>query len=337
MQEVFSSAACPPEEALRIYVHLNQREFYHGELRIEDDRRFDLQLKKALTSPLSITHISSRSCLSYRRNLNHIRRNAAGFRMLWIVRQGSVELQRSQGACTIEAGQAGMTDADTPFKVTHRPNGISPYEAMQVMIPPDLFYRHLGEAEYFLRPFHLNGPHGKAFLEVLDLITRQASKLRASSLQALSLALLDTLGDHLRAEDFDLPQRHSIPDQRLKDIEDYILMHLTDPDMSYENVARNCGISSRYLSYLLAGHGTSFSDLLWRSRLARAHDLICAPATANLSIQEIAHMCGFKSGSHFSRRFKAAYGSSPREFRNRSASKTQSVLDTVANPSHAGR
>jgi len=115
-----------------------------------------------------------------------------------------------------------------------------------------------------------------------------------------------------------MPRRRSIVDQRVKDIEDYILMHLADPNISYENVAENCGISSRYLSYLLSANNSNFSDLLWRSRLAKARGLISSQASSALSIQEIAHMSGFKSGSHFSRRFRAAFGCSPRLFRDRS-------------------
>jgi AraC-like DNA-binding protein len=317
VEELFSSKAAQSGDEFSRYFEISRREFYDGELAVEGDDVFDIQMEKAQTTPVTIIHITSRARMSYRRNSGHIRRNKAGFRVIWIVRHGSVTIFRNHGSCEIGAGQAGIVDSDSPFKATHAPDGDHPYDAFQVVVPPDLFFRHLNEAERFLDPFHLDGAHGEIARTLLELIVRRGDQLNQGTANSLSLALLDSIADHLRACKFDMPQRRTITDQRMADIENFIAMHITDPDISYEQVAENCGISSRYLSYLLTANGTSFSDLLWKNRLPKARDWLVSDKTSHFSIHEIAHMSGFKSASHFSRKFKSEFGCSPREYRAR--------------------
>lgn len=52
-------------------------------------------------------------------------------------------------------------------------------------------------------------------------------------------------------------------------------------------------------------------------RLARLDRSVTLLARSNYAIGEIAHLCGFASAFHFSRRFKEAFGDSPREIRKR--------------------
>jgi transcriptional regulator GlxA family with amidase domain len=52
---------------------------------------------------------------------------------------------------------------------------------------------------------------------------------------------------------------------------------------------------------------------LERVRLARAATLL---ARSNLSVTEVGAACGFTDPLHFSRRFSAAYGRSPRAYRS---------------------
>lgn len=316
MEKLFSSEAEATEEGFRRYSQISQREFYDGDLEVEGGATFDIVLEKALTAPVSITHLTSRSIMSYRRERRHIRKNRAGFKVIWIIRSGSVKFIRNRGSCEIRSGQAGIVDSDTPFKAQHAPDGELPYEAFQIVIPPDLFFRHLSEAELFAEPFHLDGVHGKIVLDLLAMIIERGDAMGRGTAHSLSIALLDALADHLRAGQFEMPQRRKISEQRLAEVESFIAMHLTDPDISYEKVAASCGISARYLSYLLKASDTTFSELLWKNRLPKAREWLQS-GTCKFSIHEIAFMSGFKSASHFSRKFKETYGCSPREFRAR--------------------
>ena len=62
----------------------------------------------------------------------------------------------------------------------------------------------------------------------------------------------------------------SVSDKRLQDVLTFIEVHLSDSKLSIATVAKGCGISPRYLSFLLKLHGTPFSTLVWEKRLKMA-------------------------------------------------------------------
>jgi AraC-like DNA-binding protein len=76
-------------------------------------------------------------------------------------------------------------------------------------------------------------------------------------------------------------------------------------------------VSSRQLSRATRRHfGESPSNIVADLRLRRAKELL---STTFDGIGSIATQCGFASPGHFSARFRAATGISPREYRNRSS------------------
>lgn len=317
MEEIFSSKAFPTKEHLELYSKITQSTFYNGEALLENVGEFDIQLERVLGRPISIIRILSRSNLSYRRNSRHIRTNKAGFKVIWIVRAGGVTIHRTQGICTIGKNQAAIVDPDSPFKAAHTPGSDGCYEAFQIIAPPDIFFLHLSEAELFTDPFHLDGPHAQVAKELLDLISRYGDGLQLATTNALGMALLDAIADHLRESRLEMPKRRGISEKRLAEIENFILLHASDPEISLEVVAEYCGITSRYLGSLLRSRDTTFSEMLWHTRLLKAKAWLETADARDMSIGQIASMSGFKCSSHFSRKFQQVYHCSPREFRTR--------------------
>ena len=95
----------------------------------------------------------------------------------------------------------------------------------------------------------------------------------------------------------------------------FIAAHAHEHTLSSMTVARALGISVRYLQELFREHGTTPSEYIWACRLQKARRELTDPLMAAVSISEIAMRAGFQSFAHFSRRFRAACGLSPREFR----------------------
>jgi AraC-like DNA-binding protein len=79
------------------------------------------------------------------------------------------------------------------------------------------------------------------------------------------------------------------------------------------DLASSAGVTPEHLCRLFsASTGRSPAETVRFARLDRAALLL---ARSNFSINEIATMCGFASPFHFSRRFKEAFGQSPRGLR----------------------
>jgi len=95
----------------------------------------------------------------------------------------------------------------------------------------------------------------------------------------------------------------------------YLAANLADPDLTPGAAAAALGISERSVHALFAGSGTSCRAWIIEQRLARAAAALRAPEWRGSSVSEIAFRLGFAELSHFSRRFKARYGASPRAYR----------------------
>jgi AraC-like DNA-binding protein len=97
----------------------------------------------------------------------------------------------------------------------------------------------------------------------------------------------------------------------------YIDAHLHDRTLNVDNIAAAHHISPRqlYNVWAAAGHALSPSQWIMHRRLDRARNQLTDLDPQVASIATIAHACGFSDMSHFSRRFREAFGLAPREWR----------------------
>jgi AraC-like DNA-binding protein len=103
-------------------------------------------------------------------------------------------------------------------------------------------------------------------------------------------------------------------------IEAFIHNNLTDPGLSPERIAREHYISVRQLYKLWTHNELSLSEWIISERLDGARRALAVHACTSTTIGTIARRWGFTDSTHFSRRFRGAYGLSPREWRHLNAS-----------------
>jgi AraC-like DNA-binding protein len=90
---------------------------------------------------------------------------------------------------------------------------------------------------------------------------------------------------------------------------------LSDPELKPPTAAAAAGMSVRYANELLSLEGTSIDRYIWNRRLEHCRRALLDPAHTHRSIGDIAFGWGFSDLSHFARRFKAAFGLSPSDYR----------------------
>ena len=95
----------------------------------------------------------------------------------------------------------------------------------------------------------------------------------------------------------------------------YLQRHLTDPELTPARVAHVHNISLRHLYNVWGDRDVSLGEWIIRQRLETARRELAKPDTQRRTIAAIAHRCGFADATHFSRRFRAEFGLSPREWR----------------------
>lgn len=88
-----------------------------------------------------------------------------------------------------------------------------------------------------------------------------------------------------------------------------------DPDFSAAVVARELGVTRRYVDQLLEETGRTFSERVLKRRLVVAHAMLTNPALNSRSITSIALDCGFSDVSYFNRAYRRHYGMTPSDTR----------------------
>jgi AraC family transcriptional regulator, positive regulator of tynA and feaB len=90
---------------------------------------------------------------------------------------------------------------------------------------------------------------------------------------------------------------------------------LADPSLDGRSVAQAAGVSLRYANAALADEGTSIGRLIQTRRLLRCRRALEDVSQAHRTLSEIAYGWGFSDMTHFGRKFKAAFGLLPSEYR----------------------
>ena len=185
-----------------------------------------------------------------------------------------------------------------------------------VKIPYALLNRHLHLPERYVA--HLwDGQSGVGWLLQQYLFMCGQQLLRsndADSRQLMGKQVLELFthmvrqgGQRLISPGSDTRRSH------LQRIEQHILRHLDDTELSPQKVAEACHISVRYLHNLFSDTGTSFGQWLKQQRLQAAQDLLSQPQFRQ-TLASLAYQVGFTDQAHFSRAFKQAYGLSPKDW-----------------------
>lgn len=156
-------------------------------------------------------------------------------------------------------------------------------------------------------------PLAPLFWHHLAGVRRAAADLNAvaaASLGASTLALTRALLASVSGED---DGSEVIEDVLLMRVKAYVAQHLGEADLDASRIAADHHVSVRQLYKLCARSGLHLEQWIIRQRLSRAHEDLARPYTG-VSVTGVAHRWGFKSVSHFARRFRIAYGMSPSEW-----------------------
>lgn len=90
---------------------------------------------------------------------------------------------------------------------------------------------------------------------------------------------------------------------------------LGNSELTLSWVAEAHGVTTSYIQERFAQSGRTFSEYVKRRRLERCRSDLVSPLFAQQSVAEICYRWGFSAPAHFSRVFRAMYGTPPSEYR----------------------
>jgi AraC-like DNA-binding protein len=157
-----------------------------------------------------------------------------------------------------------------------------------------------------------SAPATRLLTTYLDTLAQVLPGLDTPAVSAARTAALVLLVGALRA-DSDACSAEMVRPALRASIERYIERHLLGGTVTPAAIASAHWVSVRTVNRVFSATGQTVGEVVRARRLARArHDV----AHSDRPISVIAHRWGFSDTGHFSRSFKAHYGSSPTDYRN---------------------
>jgi AraC-like DNA-binding protein len=211
-----------------------------------------------------------------------------------------------------QPGEVSVTDFSRPYQWSYP----APSTRMMLLfnraelgLPANEIHAAAGDLStsplYELFQTHLLKLYG--FLE--QRIPASASESLGSSTLELARAVIATVDCD------DLPRNRVANEALLTRVEAYVQQNLKDPTLSPESIAQAHYISVRQLYKLWSAKGISLAEWIMTGRLEGVRHSVSERSSE--PIGTIGRQWGFTSQTHLGRRFKAAYGLSPRDWQKR--------------------
>lgn len=236
---------------------------------------------------------------------------------LLICRQisGVLTLEQHGRAVSLSAGSFMLLDPRVPYSGT-----LDSSASMLVLKVP----RHLLEARLGRAPQLVSVPvepvqGGEAawtssLLSILPEIAGSLANGVAEEMirdQMLDLIAL-SIGKAMGKEKTGVSSARAVVLMKVRSV---VESRLADPGLDARAVALAAGVSLRYANAALADEGTSIGRLIQTRRLFRCRRALEDPTQVHRTVSDIAYGWGFSDMTHFGRKFKAAFGLLPREYR----------------------
>jgi AraC-like DNA-binding protein len=159
-------------------------------------------------------------------------------------------------------------------------------------------------------------------LNHIRAVHRDADRLAADpGAEAVGAATVDLTRALVASAAADRTIRRAIAEETLLTrVLAYARAHLTDPHLTPQRIAHVHNISLRTLYRVCEEGGLSLEQWIIRRRLDGARRELASPEHAHRNIDTICRSWGFTNPGYFSRRFRDAYGTTPRQWRHHNLS-----------------
>ena len=310
----YSTRPFHPRDRLGYWIEVAKKSFFEHTLRPTRRSAFHGELNAGYVGSLMVAHCSLDPCQAIRSARDQARDDIDDVFLAIRLTGNSIVGQAGREA-SHAAGEIVILDTRQPGETLYR----TPTTSVLASVPRAGLEARLGNfTTLTARPLASERPVvglAVGFLSMLAERTGTFDEASGSTLanQALDLVAL-AYSIELGLSPIALSSARATALLRLKSV---IEGRLLDPGLRPAAAAGEAGISVRYANVLLSQEGSSVERYILHRRLERCRQALEDGAQAHRLIGDIAYSWGFSDLSHFVRRFRAAYGMTPGDWRRR--------------------
>lgn len=314
--ETWTTRGLPGRQQFRNFQEVFERTHFHWDLKGDCAESYHGSIVRRHFDDYVFTHIEA-DPLAGRRTADDIKRGDQPYFCLLYLEAGQSHLAQGANECDLTPGSIALWDSTRPAffdakSTLHQFSLLIPHRTAKLALPgiEDLCGMQVrgDRGMGALLMSHLKQLHST--IDSIDARDRPAV-LRATV--EMAAATFRPTTEALSGTAF----RRSL----LARVQEYVIANLSDPGLGPQTIASAFRFSPRYLHRLFAEFEMTVCEWIRQRRLARARVDMETRGLDALSITQIAMKNGFSDSSHFSRSFRAEFGSSPRDWRE--ASKAQ--------------
>ncbi|HEY3948987.1 helix-turn-helix domain-containing protein [Phenylobacterium sp.] len=312
MQHTVSTAEAPPPERLDYWQDVVCRTFFRADCRAPEPRSFHGEIATVLTPPMAFSRLRS-TAQTVRRDARQVRQTEDEVFLVNLQVSGTGGFVQDGREVLLQPGDFTCSDSTRPCEMTYE----GEFEQLVFYMPRSPVARALGGTSHLtaapVRGASAVGALVSTYLhdlgsQVAALPPATAERLAEVGQALVLTALGEMSGLKAHAHEWGRP---ALRQRALHQIE----INARDPQFGSVELAAVVGVSPRYLQDLFRDLGETPSGCIWKRRLhVAARDLV-DPRLAEAGVGQIAFACGFSDVAHFSRRFRAAFGLAPRDYR----------------------
>jgi AraC-like DNA-binding protein len=309
MKTVFSTEGLKVEKRFAAWQEAICEHYLKVDVSSPDRDNYKGFISKSVLGPVSLTDVfgSAQDIVRNRQHIAHLDKEC--FYVMFPF-NGSVILEQAGKRQVSTPGTAVLFDAAMPYHLQCR----NYCQSMYVEMPRSFLIDRCPIDKLESVPtFNFADGLGWALAEFCKLLGFEADSIGNDIAPKVAMEVAELLALCIDAEpNHKLTSENLASKFRLHSLKSYIESRLDDPDLSPEIIAKNNGISVRYLHYLFKGTGISVSEWIREQRLKKCRQMLTSTKFGGESITDIALSMGFNSSSTFTRLFKEKFGMTPR-------------------------
>jgi AraC-like DNA-binding protein len=280
-------------------------------IQARQETRFHVSVQSRVNSGFAVarfTTIAGQAQLE--RTATVIRSDSRDNYVLYVSVTGEHELVQRHRRATCSPGCMSLITTAEPFVQTKFGDNDTLYLSMpsafvdqRLVYSEDACARTVGAREGL----------GRLAADTVVALQREAASMSAAEFLGAARAAADLVLLAISGAAELTSQDRSIRASNLARAKRLMRARLGDPDLSLSDIARECGLSLRYLHDLFRDGGHTAREYLQGERLQAARALLERSPAGTNTVTDVCMMCGFSTPSQFSTAFKRAFGISPRD------------------------